>query len=80
MIISLRSLDKGVVFEGEASSLNVKTTSGDITILDRHRPLMTELRQGTATVIKADGIANQFEISGGFLEVNQSNHVLLLVD
>jgi F-type H+-transporting ATPase subunit epsilon len=80
MIISFRSLDRGVIFEGEAMSLNVKTTSGEITVLDCHRPLMTELRQGNATVVNNDGAAQQFEIAGGFLEVNRNNQVLLLVD
>lgn len=80
MFISVRSLDAGVVLEEEAVSLTIKTTSGEITILDSHRPLMTELVACEARVTKKDSSTERFAVKGGFLEVNRRNQVLVLLD
>ncbi len=80
MLISVRSLESGVVLEGDAVSLNIKTTSGEITVLDAHRPLMSVLKTCTASVLKKDGTKQEFIVNGGFLEVNRKNQVLVLVD
>lgn len=74
-IISL----KGVEFDGEISSLNLKTAAGEITVLDKHRPLMTTLVTGKAHIVKKDGERTTFNISSGFLEVN-SHEVNILVN
>ncbi len=71
---------KGIEFEGEAVSLNVKTTSGEITVLDHHRPLITELTSCTATVVKADGQKITFKVSSGFLEVGDKSSVNFLLN
>ena len=73
-IISL----KGVEFEGEIISLNLKTAAGEITVLDKHRPLMTALMPGKANIIKKDGEKTTLNIMSGFLEVNSSEVNLLL--
>ena len=79
-MISVRSLDAGVVLEDEVTSLTVKTTSGEITILDAHRPLMTELVACEARAIKKDASVERFAVKGGFLEVNRRNQVLVMID
>ncbi len=73
-IISL----KGLEFDGEVSSLNLKTTSGEITVLDNHRPLITALKRGEAVVIKEDGDKLNFNIESGFLEVSDANRATIL--
>lgn len=73
-IISL----KGVQFEGDAMSVNLKTTSGEITVLDNHRPLITQLAQGRAVIIKEDGSEFSLDIKSGFFEVSRKNEVTLL--
>jgi F-type H+-transporting ATPase subunit epsilon len=70
---------KGVQFEGEVSSVNLKTTSGEITVLDKHRPLITSLVRGKATVIKKDGDRLNFDINSGFFEVGQGNEATILI-
>lgn len=77
MKLSIISL-KGAEFEGEISSLNLKTTSGEITVLDNHRPLITQLAKGQAVIIKEDGEKFCFDIESGFLEVGERNQVNLL--
>ena len=74
-IISL----KGIEFEGEAVSVNVKTTSGEITVLDNHRPLLTALATGQAVIIKKDGEKLNFNINSGFFEVGEGNQASLLL-
>lgn len=79
MKLSVVSL-KGLEFEGEVSSLNLKTTSGEITVLDNHRPLITALTKGEAVVIKKGGEKFNFDIGSGFLEVSDNNQATMLVN
>ncbi len=70
---------KGVQYEGEAVSVNIKTTSGEITVLDNHRPMVTELAAGKAFVTKKDDEKLEFNIVSGFLEVGEDNRASLLI-
>ena len=79
MRLTIASL-KGKQFEGEVRSLNIPTTSGEITVLDHHRPLITILREGTATITAADGKKAKIPLKGGFLEMDAENHLKILLD
>jgi len=70
---------KGVEFEGEVSSVNLMTTSGEITVLDNHQPLITQLTKGQAIVTKKDGETLNLDILSGFLEVGMENRVSILI-
>ena len=70
----------GVQFDGEVTSVNVKTMSGEITVLDHHRPLITALAPSECTLTANDGAAVRIPISGGFLEVSAENEVTVLAD
>lgn len=78
MKLSVVSLT-GLEFDSEVTSLNLKTTSGEITVLDNHRPLITQLVKGNAVVIKEDGEKLNFNIESGFLEVGANNQTTLLL-
>lgn len=78
MHLSIISL-QGIQFDDEAISLNIKTTSGEITVLDNHRPLITQLTKGQAAIIKEGGEKINFDIESGFLEVSADNKVSLLI-
>ena len=71
---------KGVEFTGDVVGFNVKTTSGEITILDRHRPLITILKNGTAFIMQNDGGRLPMEIKSGFLEMSPDNELNVLVN
>jgi len=75
-IISL----KGIQFDGEVSSVNLKTTSGEITVLDKHRPLITELKKGKAVVVNKSGEKLNFDIKSGFLEIGENNKATILAN
>lgn len=71
---------KGIIFEGAVKSVNLKTRSGEITILDKHRPLVTLLEKGEVKIKMADGKEKGVPINSGFLEMNAQNMLTLLVD
>lgn len=77
MKLSIISL-KGLEFDGEVLSLNLRTTSGEITVLDNHRPLITQLVKGKAVVIKESRDKLNFDIESGFLEVEKNNQATIL--
>ncbi len=79
MTLTILSL-KGSVFKGEARALTVKTTSGEITVLDHHRPLITALKEGIAVITLADGEQQKLTIHSGFLEVDSYNYVTALMN
>jgi F0F1-type ATP synthase epsilon subunit len=70
---------QGMQFEGEAHSLNAKTLSGEITVLDHHHPLMTALTRGMVHVEGAS-VEREIEIESGFLEVDGNNNVVMLIN
>ncbi len=78
MKLSILSL-KGVEFEGEAKGVNVKTTAGEITVLDHHLPIISVLENGKAIIFEIGG-KREIHINGGFLEMAPDNRLSLLID
>lgn len=70
---------KGIEFSGEVTGFNVKTTSGEITVLDHHRPLMTILSKGTAAILLPGETRKEIPVHGGFLEMSPSNELSVLL-
>ncbi|EPD32689.1 F0F1 ATP synthase subunit epsilon [Propionimicrobium lymphophilum] len=57
------------VWEGEATSVVVRTTEGDLGILSGHEPLMAILVPQAAEVLTVQGEREIFAISGGFVSI-----------
>lgn len=70
---------KCVEYDGEAKGLNVKTVSGEITVLDRHLPIISVLKKGKAVIFTGEG-KKEIDVRGGFLEMDGNNMLTLLVD
>lgn len=66
----------GVVFDGPAESLMVRTTSGDATILARHMDYVAALGMGLAIVV-ADGKHRTAACIGGMLSVKNGEVTLV---
>lgn len=79
MKLSVYSLKK-VLYEGDAASVNVKTMSGEITILDHHRPLISELAAGTMTIVDSAKKEHFVPVASGFVEVSADNRAKCIVD
>jgi F-type H+-transporting ATPase subunit epsilon len=66
-----------VVFEdGGVESVTLPGSEGELTILPRHAPLMTELRPGALTFRKG-GIETDMALSGGFMEIRDDQLTIL---
>jgi len=70
---------KGVAYDGEVISLNAKTASGEITVLEHHRPLITILKKGELRIVTKDGSKQTIPADSGFLEVRQGGEASVIV-
>ncbi|MFA6537355.1 MAG: ATP synthase F1 subunit epsilon [Patescibacteria group bacterium] len=65
-----------VVFKGEVDSITLPTTTGEITVLPNHLPLISVLKAGEI-LIKNNGEDVSVAVSGGFIEVLATKVVVL---
>ncbi len=79
MKLSIHSL-KGTIFDGVATKLTIPTTSGEITVLDHHRALISTLKKGTVHMTDQKDNMQAFAIGGGVLEVKPGNIVTVLTN
>ncbi len=66
------------LYTGEAHELHCKGSAGQMVVLAHHQPLITRIEPGTVKIVHNDE-AQEFEISGGVLEV-ANNHATLLCE
>lgn len=67
------------LFSGAAEMIIVSGETGDLGILPGHTPLLSGLRPGPVRVIKQGGGEEVIYVSGGYLEV-QPKQVIVLAD
>jgi F-type H+-transporting ATPase subunit epsilon len=79
MKLGVYSLQK-VLFQGDATSVNCNTRSGEITILDRHEPLISILEKGTIKIIDVSGQEFYIPVKSGFLEVDSGSQAKIMVE
>jgi F-type H+-transporting ATPase subunit epsilon len=65
------------VFSGDALSVSMMTGAGEVTILPNHEPLVSNIKPGIVSVKTKEGTEN-FEVSGGVLEVSNDQVTILL--
>ncbi len=63
----------------EVDSITAMTTTGEVTILPGHIPLMTKLSD-TEFVYRIKGQVKSLAITGGFLNVEPGNKIVVLAD
>jgi F-type H+-transporting ATPase subunit epsilon len=79
MKLRVYSLRK-VLYEGSARSLNLKTDMGEITILDKHIPLIASLKAGNMKILDNEEKIRNIYVSSGFLEVKPHSEVTVLAE
>src|SRR3989344_1789061 len=67
------------VYKDEADAITIPTSTGEITILPNHAPLVSQLVPGELTV-RHNGEEVNMAVSGGFIEVRPGNQVIVLAD
>lgn len=66
----------GSLFEGEVTGVKLPGTEGSFEVKANHAPIVSTLENGSVLVRKAGGDSH-FNISGGFVEVNNNKLTLL---
>lgn len=74
--LEIATPDKGEVFSQEITMLITRSIAGELGILPKHAPLLTELVPH-ALRIKDGGTETQLFISGGFMEVTPDKITIL---
>ncbi len=69
---------KEIVFHDYVDSVTLLTTSGEITVLPNHAPLISHLAKGTIRA-KFEGQPKSFPIDGGFMEVDAHSRLTVLL-
>lgn len=67
------------VYTDTVDQVTATTTSGEITILPQHVPLISNLKTGHI-MIKKDGKETYFAVDGGLIEVRHDHSVVILSD
>ncbi|MDO8499527.1 MAG: F0F1 ATP synthase subunit epsilon [bacterium] len=68
-----------VILSEEADQVTMMTTTGEITVLPHHIPLVTTLTPGELRYLQ-DGTEKYFAVSGGFAEIKADNTLSILAD
>ncbi len=68
-----------VIYENEVLQVTIPTLEGEITVLPHHIPLVSVLKAGELK-IKDNSGEHHLAVSGGFLEVNGNNEIVILAD
>ena len=69
----------GKVWSGEASTVVLRTKSGEIGLLPGHSPLIASLSDGPITIRPVDGSEVKAAAHGGFV-IMDSNNVIVLAE
>ncbi len=72
--------DGTIYDDATITKVTLPTTTGEITVLPGHIPLLSILAPGEILIYKDDGPATSLATSGGMLEVRKGNLLYLLAD
>jgi len=68
-----------VIYENDVFKISIPTTTGEITILPHHIPLVSIVQAGELKI--ADELGEQvIAVSSGFVEIKANNEVIILAD
>ncbi len=76
MHVIIAKIDE-VFFDGQAKSLTVPGSEGEMTVLPHHMPLITTLKKGVITV-RDTNESKQLSIESGVLEIGKETVTVLL--
>ena len=79
MKLGVYSLQK-VLYQGDIESVNCQTMTGEITILNHHRPLISILKKGVMKIIDVNKKEWYIPVSSGFLEVRSGDEAKFLIE
>ena len=71
---------QSTLFDGEVEKIIARTSTGEITVLDGHIPLMSVLKGPTVEVAGKNSERKTISLSSGFLEVRPGSKVVILAN
>jgi len=77
MKLFIYSLEKKI-YEGETSSITMPTSTGEITVLPHHEPLVTTLEKGNVIFKTHSNETRKEFIESGFAEIKPDSAILLI--
>lgn len=77
MKIAIHSMQQ-TLYDGTAEKLICETPLGQITVLDHHLPLITQIMGPSLAVVQKTGERAEIKLSGGFLEIRPGSDVIIL--
>ncbi|MBS1773031.1 MAG: ATP synthase F1 subunit epsilon [Bacteroidetes bacterium] len=66
------------VYSGDVYGIQLPGIEGSFEVLDNHAPIIASLGKGKMKIIKDKNSTEQFEISGGFVEVLNNKASVLI--
>lgn len=80
MVINFKIVTpEGIIYEDKVEKVTVPTTTGEITILPHHIPLVSILKAGELIAYKSNNPV-PMSVAGGVIEVQPENKVYILAD
>ena len=79
MKVSIFSL-KNILFQDEAQSLNCNTDTGELTILNHHEPLITNIKEGLIKIVDKNNKTRYIQVKEGFLEMRSNNELKCIIE
>lgn len=77
--IKIITPDRTVYDQTGVSEITIPTTSGEITVLPEHIPLISVIKTGEIR-LKKDGVKIALAISGGILEIQKHSKLVILAE
>jgi F-type H+-transporting ATPase subunit epsilon len=70
---------EGIVYEDKVEKVTVPTTTGEITVLPKHIPLVSILKAGELVVTKS-GNETAMSVAGGIIELQENGNLYIMAD
>jgi len=71
---------EGIAYESSVVSVTLPTTSGEITLLSRHQPIITTIRAGELRIVDDSGAVEPFFVTNGVANMHKDNSLVILID
>lgn len=79
MRVSVYTIEK-TLFDGTAEKIIAETSTGEITVLDGHIPLVSELSMGEIRILDSEKRETRIAIQSGFIEVRPESKTVILAE
>lgn len=77
MRVSIHSISK-TLYDGFAEKLICETPMGQMTVLDHHLPIISQIIAPSLAIVQKTGERTEIPVSVGFLEVRPESEVVIL--